>query len=177
MPLPSDPVLLEKTMRTAVSAKLTSVDAADPEALRWRVNDRPHWVENETQWLNVAGIKHPQSMQTGGLETRAVFLHFTGFDEVDEGKCDQTILTLHYDFDLMFSIVEKRKDGSNSYDDFVAYQMRTRASFKADRSFGYPRNLVEHKLLQTAQVAREEKVDYATVHRINFSLAIELDVG
>lgn len=176
--LPTDPVLLEKAIRTALAAKLVAVGEIDPvPATRWKVNDRPRWVENEQQWLAVAAIKHPQNGGTGGMETRTVFLSFDVFGERDEGACDKTQLTLNYGLDVMFSIIDKRKDGSNSHDDFVAYLMRARASLKADRHFGYPSNRVEHKLLQVVQPAREEQVDYAVVHRINLSLAIEIDVG
>jgi hypothetical protein len=116
-------------------------------------------------------------MQTGGMETRVVFISFGEFAEVDEGKCDDTSLTIAYGLDVMFGIVEKRKDNTNSFDDFVAYVMRAGASFKADRGLSYPRNRVENQLLQTAQAAREEKTDFATVHRINLSLAIVIDLS
>jgi hypothetical protein len=120
----------------------------------------------------VMAIRHPQSMQQGGMETRAVLVSLDAFTEVDEGACFHTQLTLSYGVDVMFGIVDRRKDGSNSHDDFVAYLMRARQAFKDDRSFGYARNQLEHKLLQTNAPAREEKLDYAEVYRIQLSLDV-----
>lgn len=172
-PLPDDEVELERSVRQLVANELIAAAESDPPAIRPRVEKRPRYVNSEPEWLQVAGIKHPQSA-SGGMETRVVFLSFDGFDETDEGKCDDTILTLSYGIDVLFQLVERRKDGSNSHDDFVAYLMRARARFKANRSFGYERNQLEHKLLQTAEKARVEPTDFAIVHRINLSLDVEV---
>jgi hypothetical protein len=172
-PLPSDPVELERSVRQLIADELLAAAESEPASIRPRVETRPRYVNSEQEWLAVAGIKHPQSV-TGGMETRVVFLSFDDFAESDEGKCDETILTLSYAVDVLFQQVDRRKDGSNGHDDFVAYLMRARARFKANRSFGYERNQLEHKLLQTAEKARVEKTDFAIVHRINLSLAVEV---
>jgi hypothetical protein len=170
--LPTDPVELEKAVRSLVAAELTTAATTFPEGVRPRIYGRPRFVVSEPEWLKIMAIRHPQSMQQGGMETRAVLLSLDDFSEVDEGACFHTQLTLTYGVDVMFGIVDRRKDSTNSYDDFVAYLMHARLQFKGNRSFGYPRNQLEHKLLQTATAAREEKLDYAEVHRINLSLAV-----
>ena len=172
-PLPSDPVELEKTIRSLVAAELVAAgEASFPEGLRPFVYDRPRWIESEPDWLKLCAIRHPQSMQQGGMETRVMFLSFDGYGEEDEGACDHTQLTLVYEAEVMFGLVDRRRDGSNSHDDFVAFVMRARERFKENRTFGYARNQLEHRLLQTEQKARVEKTDFATVHRINLSLAV-----
>ncbi|MGB7925583.1 MAG: hypothetical protein WCF57_20260 [Pyrinomonadaceae bacterium] len=173
-PLPDDPVDREMAVRSLVAAELVAAASVDPPAIRPRVETRPRFVSSEPEWLSVAGIKHPQSA-AGGMETRAVFLSFDDFTEVDDGKCDQTILTLTYGVDVLFQLVERRRDGSNGHDDFVAYLMRARARFKQNRSFGYERNQLEHKLLRVETKARVEPLDYGgIVHRINLLLDVEV---
>jgi hypothetical protein len=172
-PLPTDAVQLEKTIRGLVAAELIASGAENfPEGLRPLVYDRPRWIESEPEWLKLAAIRHPQNMQQGGMETRVVFLSFDDFSEVDEGACGHTQLTLVYEVEVLFGLVDRRKDGSNSHDDFVAYVMRARQHFKENRTFGYARNQLEHQLLQTEEKAQVKKIDFATVHRIILSLAV-----
>lgn len=173
-PLPNDPVLLEKRVRELLAAELLAAAASDPEAIRPRVQERPLFVETEAEWLKIAAIKHPQS---AGFETRVVFLSFEGFPdgETDEedGDCDP--LRLGYGIDVLFQQVDKRKDNSNGHDDFTAYLMRLRARLKASPSFGYSNGEISHSRLRTDVPARVEKTDFAIVHRINFSLKVEVN--
>jgi hypothetical protein len=174
--LPTDPVDLETTIRAAIASELALADESLPVDLQPRVWTRPRFVNSEAEWLQIAAIRHPQAIQQGGMETRVVFLELQDLKEVDEGICFHTLLTLQYGVDVMFGLVDKRKDGSNSHDDFVAYLMRARARFQQNRSFGYPRGLIEHKLLQTARKARVEKIDFAIVHRWEGSLEVVIDI-
>lgn len=169
-PLPTDPVSLELAVREAVKNELLAAVTDWPLPTRPKIETRPRYVETEKEWLEIAAVKHPSS----GLETRVCFLEFKGVTERDEGACNQTIITLNYGIDVLFALVDKRRDGSNSHDDFVAFVMRARASFKDNRTFGYARRELENKLLQTDTPARVEKTDFALVHRINLSLQVEI---
>lgn len=168
-PLPTDQVALELAIRQAIVAELQAIDTSDD--VRARVQPFPYFVDTESAWLEVAGVKRDKVS-----ETRVVFVSFVGFAEVDEGPCTHSQLTLSYDLDVLFSQVNRRKDGSNSHDDFVAYLMKARARFKANRNFGYAPGVVEHKLLQTSEPAHVEKTDFATVHRTHLSLDITVDL-
>jgi hypothetical protein len=168
-PLPSDQVALELAIRSAIVAEMDAID--EGQDVRARVHPVPYFVEGDAQWLEVAGTKRDKVP-----ETRVVFVSFLGFGEKPEGKCDNTQLTLSYDLDVLFSQVNKRRDGSNSHDDFVAYLMKARARFKANRDFGYSPGLAEHNLLQTSEPAHVEKTDFATVHRTHLSLDVVIDL-
>lgn len=160
---------MELAVRAAIVALLQAADSSLAPGLQPRVWDHPRFVQSEQEWLKVAAIQNPQNNQTGQLETRVVFIELQRVAETDEGACFHTQIDLRYAVDVMFGLVDdqQRKDSSNSHDDFVAYVMRARAAFadQANRSFGYPRNQIEHKLLQTVRDARVEKIDFATVHR------------
>lgn len=177
-PLPTSRAALELAVRGLIAAVLIEAGKIfrigetapfDDRAIP-RVYKAPIHVNGEPEWLQVAAISHPQ----GNKETRVVFVEFLAPQEHDVGACDQTIVTLNYGIDVLFSQVNKRRDGSNSHDDFTAYVMRAGELFKENRSFGYKRSEIEHMLLQTDTPARVELTDFATVHRINLSLAVEV---
>jgi hypothetical protein len=169
-PLPSDEVALELAIRSAIVEEMQLIDAG--EQVRTKVFPRGYLIEGEKEWLEYAAVK-----RDGAWETRAVYVVFTAFREVDEGPCSNSQLTLSYDLDVVFAVAEKRKDGSNSHDDFVAYLMKARARFKANRSFGYAPNVVESGLLQTkVEAGVDDNFAGATVHRTNLGLDVVIDL-
>jgi hypothetical protein len=163
-PLPTDPVAVELHIRSLIVAKLQAVDAT------WKAQDKPRYIVGEKEWLAAAAFRVGNA-----FETRGAFLKLAGFSEVDEGKCDQTILRLNYELHLFTSIIDRRADGSNSHDDLVSYELRVRASFKADRTFGYSRSFVEHKLWQTTEALHSANVDGADLYQTKLELVVEID--
>jgi hypothetical protein len=168
--LPSDQVALELAIRSAIVAELQAIDASDD--VRARVWPRGFFIESEKDWLSFAATKRDKV-----FETRAVFVTFAGFTEKDEGACTHSQLTLSYDLDVLFALVNERRDGSNSHDDFVGYLMKARARFLANRSFGYSPGTVESGLLQTKiEAGVDENFAGGTVHRTNLSLDVVIDL-
>jgi hypothetical protein len=163
--LPSSSVELELAIRGKIAAKLQAVDST------WKVQSRPRYVVGDKAWLSAAA-----STVAGKYETRGAFVSFKGFGDDDESTpCNQTELTLNYEIDVFTSVVDSRVDNSNSHGDFVSFLMRARDAFNADRHFGYS-SKVEHQFLRTENPARVEEMDGATVHRINLSLAVVIDL-
>lgn len=169
MPLELNPVELELHIRSLIAAELR--DAVDwPDEVRPKVEMRPRYIASESDLLTVTAITNPQ----GKKETRFVLLELAGFTETDEGACDHTLLTLSYSIEVLFGFVDKRPDGSNSHDDFVAYLMSARERFKNNRTFGYARSVLEHKLLQTIEAAQVKEENSGTAHRILLGLNVEI---
>lgn len=167
--LPEGKAAIELAIRTAIVAEMEAIDAG--QDVRAKVQPFPYYVNTEKEWLDVAGVKREKV-----FETRVCFVSFLGFGEVPEGKCDDTQFTLSYDFDVLFSQVNRRKDETNSHDDFVSYLMKASERFEENRSFGYAPGVVEHKLLQTSEAARVEPTDFALVHRTALTLDVVIDL-
>lgn len=169
--LPSDPVLLEQTLRTAVISVFASVPLI---VERVKLYDRERFIDNRKEDLTASTVADPQ---TPGMRMTSILQ--IGIPQVSEeeysGGCS-TQLSFLYPIKFDMTVKDLWASPSvlydNSSDLYMAIYMLARNALKQTRDLGYANCLHSYLQHDNVEVAVDEETG-SMLHVGDWSLGIE----